>query len=148
MRGEEMSKKRGLRVNKRWLLLTVVVLVFAGSLAGAYVVGQNKGKKATSQQQEVLTGADADIEQIEAEANPGSQAFADIKKQIEENKATGVDKMSLYINAATLGATLDAPEAAGYAKEALALMDNAMKSNARNRDLVASLEKIAAGNYE
>lgn len=143
-----MNKKVGLKGKKLPLMAVVIILVFGGSVVAAYQTGVKNAKSdSVASNKDGSSSPDQDSEHLAALETQGGQLFENYKKQIEQNTAQGTDKMGLYINAATTGAAVDAPEAAGYAKQALELMTDAMKRDARSKDLISSLEKIAAGNY-
>lgn len=145
-----MAKLKVSKVNKLVLFAVVGLLLLGGTAYAAYTLGVKNTKSGQANVNKTDTGSTdgEDSAHLEALESQGGQFFANYKKQIEENTATGTDKTTLYINAALTGAAVDAPEAKDYAKSALEQMTDAMKKDARNKDLIARLEKIAAGNYD
>lgn len=148
-----MSKKLSLRLSRRVVLLIALVLFWGGSTAGAYFMGVSNGKESSTGTTMPMTEGAAipAVDSPEAKEEIETQkrrVFTDYKKQIEENKLQGVERTTLYVNAALAGAEINAPEAADYAKQALEQMTDDMKKSSNGNELIQRLEKIAAGNYQ
>ena len=143
-----MLSKLKLR-GKRELLLGLVLLGMVVLVAAvSFQVGKSSGTRQNSNQSDQVTVEEYNPDNKPEPAQPGRAVFDRYKKQIEENRLEGVEKVTLYINAAFAGSFIKAPEAAEYAKEALNLMPNNMRTAENNKDLVNKLQKIAEGKYD
>lgn len=137
------------RVNKKLLAVVAFIGVVVAVAAVAYRAGQaNPTAKiagnTANQQNTDQVGEGSELELAE----PGRSVFEDYKKKIEENKLEGIEKTTLYINAAFSGASIKAPEAASYAKEALAMMPSNMRNESQNQEMISNLQLIADGKYD
>lgn len=148
-----MPKMGGLKT-KKIALLGFATFILLGIVAGLLYASNSANRN--SQKPEPATDnktAAPNVEQLNAGEVPEgievpTSIYEGYKKQIAENKARGAEKAILYLNAAVTGARVRAPEAPGYAKEALNLLPKSFRDNEKNKELITELEKIANGTFE
>lgn len=144
-----MGSKFKPKIKKELFLGLLILILIAGVAFFAYQAGKsNAEEKYTRTVGNQNQDGEGNPEQIPEVNKPGLMVFEDYKKQIQENKLTGIEKTTLYINAAFAGSFVEAPESSEYAKEALNIMPAEMRNAANNKELISKLQLIAAGKFE